>query len=791
MKISLNWLQDFIEITESDHEKIKDLVTERIAEVETLEKQGEHLENVIVGKITEIKDHPNADKLKLTTVSDGSESYKVVCGGSNLEEGMLVAYAKVGAVVKWHGTDIMKLEKIKLRGEESYGMVCTSAEVSIEELFPQKYDHEIVDFTALNFKEGTPLAEALNLNDSVLDVDNHAITNRGDLFSHSGFAREMVAIGVGKWKKKKEFKVPENNSPIPIDINIECKDVCSRYMGVYLTGIEIGESPEWIKQRLSACGIRPISNIVDITNYVMLETGMPTHAFDLDQITGKKWTMRKSKKGEKVVTLDEQQHELFEDVIIFDDNSEIFDLCGIMGGFNSGVNSKTNKVWLHSPVYHPTMIRKAMRGLGHISDAGIIYEKKVDDELAQVGLERCIELILEICPNAKVGSKIMDERNIKPETRVLNLRNSQVTRLMGVELPSKEIEKILNDLGFETKGNKEEYEVTVPSWRLADTNIEADLIEEIARVYGYNNIPSEMPKMDITPIPIPKKRVFEREMKEKLTSFGFNEIYTFAFQGPELEEKSGLIPDKEGTIEIENPISSDMSLMRTSLLPRMLETVESNLRYKNTFRLFEISKTYHRMGASEHVERDGMILATVNEEFRELEGVMEALGFTIIPSKEPMPIHHPGRSADLILRGKNIGHLAEVHPKILKNFDIKTRVVVAVISLEVIHEMNIDNRPSYKEINKYPSIKLDISISIPEKNLAIDYMKCIQNTDKKLITNIELIDEYSGDKMEKGKRALTYSITYQASDRTLTEEEVSAVHKQVLDKLTKNGAVIR
>ena len=799
MKISLNWLQDFIEITEPDHEKIKDLVTERIAEVETLEKQGDHLENIVVGKVVKLSKHPNADALQLTTVSDGNEEFQVVCGGSNLHEGMLVVFAKLGAVVRWHGTEVVKMEKAKIRGEESFGMICACDEVGLEEIFPKKTEKEIVDLTALNLKVGMPLAEALELNDSVLDVDNHAITNRGDLFSQKEFAREFVAIGLGKWKKEKEFKMPENNSPAPIEIKIENAEACSRYMGVYLTGIEIQESPDWMKQRLSACGIRPISNIVDITNYVMLELGMPTHAFDLDQIPGKKWVMRKSKKGEKVVTLDEQQHELFEDIIVFDDGHEIFDLCGIMGGFNSGVNSKTNKLWLHAPVYHPTMIRKAMRGLGHVSDAGIIYEKKVDDELAEVGLKRCLELILELCPNAKVASKVMDVRNIKPEVRKINLRNSQITRLIGLEIPKKTVEKILSDLGFEAKENKEGYEVTVPSWRLADTNLEADIIEDIARVYGYNNIPAKMPKMEITPIPINKKRMLNRKMRNDLVAFGFNEIKTFAFLGPELLEKTGIEVNKD-MIEVMNPISSDMSLMRTSLLPRTLETAADNLRYKNKFRLFELSRVYKKTalprseqdGEGEgHEELDQLIIIAIGEEFRDLQGIVEQLGFTIIPSQHNCPQHHPGRSADLILRGKCIGHLAEVHPQILKNFDIKTRVIAAMVDIEALHEMEVENRPKYKELPKYPAVKLDISIAIPERNLAIDYLKAIQNADKKLITNVELIDEYTGDKMEKGKRALTYSITYQANDRTLTEEEVTGIHKQVIKKLENGGAVIR
>lgn len=789
MKISLDWLSDYIDITEKNNEKIKEVITANSAEIETMECQGDHLENIVVGKIIELKQHPNADRLTLCTVSDGQEKYKVVCGGSNLKEGMLVAYAKVGAIVRWHGTEVMKLEKAKLRGEESFGMICAGEEIGLDEMFPAKHEHEIVDLSHLDLKIGAPLAKALGLDDVVLDVDNHAITNRADLFSQRGFAREFVANGLGKWKKQTEFKMPISGSPSPITIDIKDKDACSRYSAVYITGIEIQNSPDWMKKRLSACGIRPLNNIIDITNYIMLELGMPLHAFDVDKVKGKKWIMRKSKKGEKVVTLDEQEHELMNDVIVLDDGNEIFDLCGIMGGYTSGIGLKTSKILLHSPVYNPTLIRRAMRGLGCISDAAIVYEKGVDDELAKDGLEKAVQLILELCPDAKVASEITDIRNKKTEKRELDISFSQINRLIGADIEPKKIEKILDDLGFAYKKSNDGYSVLIPSWRLGDVRREADIIEEIARIYGYDNIPWTTPVADITPIPIDRKRILEKQIKNQLVSFGFNEIYTYAFLGPELLAKCDMKMDSE-TIEILNPISSDMSLMRQSLLPRLLETIADNLRYQDKFRLFEINPTYHKKG-DKHEERSALICATVNEDFRVLQGVIEQLELKTTPTQKKSPQHHPGREADLTIRGQIVGQLAELHPQILKNFDIKTRVTCAIIDLETIHSMKIERRPKYFELPKYPSVQLDISILIPKKNLADDYFKKIQATDKTLITKVDLVDEYTGDKISTDKRSLTYSITYQAVDRTLTEQEVSTIHQQVINKLKATGAEIR
>lgn len=800
MKISLEWLGDFIEITEKDHQRIKDVITERSAEIETMEAQGDHLDKVVVGKVIEIKKHPNADSLQICKVHDGQENIQVVCGGSNVKEGMLCAFAKIGAVVKWHGTEVVKMEKAKIRGEESFGMICAAEEIGLEDMFPKKTEKEIMDLSHLNLKVGQSLAKALGLDDVVIDIDNHAITNRSDLFSHRGFAREFVATGLAKWKKGVTCvwdgyvseKLPKSNSPVPVELTIQNKEVCSHYMAVYMTGIEIKESPEWMKKRLVACGVNPILNIVDITNYVMLELGMPLHAFDLDQVKGKKWAMRKAKKGEKVVTLDEQQHELNGEEIVLDDGHEIFDLCGIMGGLSSGIQASTKSVLLHSPVYHPTLIRQGMRGLGHISDAAIIYEKGVDPALAGDGLYRAMELILQLCPSAKVASEVIDVWNTPQEKRVIELSTERVNLLIGTDVKAKETEKILGDLGFETEKKKGGYKVMVPTWRHNDVKCEADIIEEIARIYGFNNIPYKTPVKAIHPVSPNKDRRYCRALKEMLTAQGFDEIYTFAFTGPELLGKSG-ITETEEMIEVANPISADMSLMRTSLLPRMLETIAGNLRYKNSFKLFEQSKVYFRKSKTDWEEKQALIMAAVNEDFRVLQGAVESLGIQAFPSEsaDKNSSHHPGRVAQLIVRGKIVGYLYELHPMIRKNFDIKLRVTIAEINVQAILDMNIDTRKKFSELPKFPSIQLDVSLLIPKRNPAGDYLKTIEKTDQKLITGVELIDEYTGDKIPADKRSLTYSITYQAPNRTLTDAEVEAVHKQVLEQLEKNGAEIR
>jgi phenylalanyl-tRNA synthetase beta chain len=790
MKISLDWLSDFIDITENDHQKIKDIITERSAEIETMESQGDDLDLVVVGKVLEVGKHPNADSLQLCKVNDGQETVQVVCGGSNVKEGMLCAFAKLGAVVRWHGSEVVKMEKAKIRGEESFGMICASDEIGLADMFPKQSEKEIVDLSHLNLKVGQPLAKALGLDDVVIDVDNHAITNRSDLFSQRGFAREFVACGLAKWKKQKEYSLPEGGSEAPVELTIQDKDACSHYVGVYLTDVEVKDSPEWVKKRLSACGVNPISNMVDITNFVMLEMGMPLHAFDLDRTKSRKWTMRKSKKGEKLVTLDETEYELPEDAIVLDDGHSLIDLCGIQGGLTSGIYADTNKVWLIAPVYNPTLIRRGMRSIGHITDASIIYEKGVDPALAYDGLARALELVKELCPTAKIASKVMDIWNIKQEKRELDLRASRIEKLVGVEIPTKEVEKILADLGFTAKSAKDGWKVEIPTFRMNDVKMEADLIEEVARVYGYNNVPYKTPVKELTPVVPSAISRLSKAIKNELTGFGFNEICTFSFLGPELLQKCGMEVADE-MIELANPLSGDLSLMRTTLLPWTMQTIADNLRYQGTVKLFELSKVYHRKSNTEYNEEPHLIMATAGEDFRVLQGVVEHFGYTLMPSKDKAVNHHPGRCADIVIRGKAVGQVYEIHPQILKNFDIKPRVTVAEINLQMILDMNIDTRVKYQELPKYPSVQLDISLVVPKKDLAGDYEKTIAKTDQKLIKTVELIDEYTGDKISADQRGLTYSITYQAADKTLTDQEVEAVHKQVLERLKKNGAEIR
>ncbi len=789
MKISLNWLQDFITLKEKDPEVIKARLTAAVAEVETMETQGAHLKEVVVAEITEVSPHPNADMLRLVNVNDGAGTVKIVCGGSNLAPGMKVALAKIGAVVQWHGGETMQIKPTRIRGEESFGMICAAEEIGLGEMFAKKAEKEIVDLSHIKAAPGTPLAEALGLNDTVIHVDNHAITHRADLFSEIGFAREFVAASLAVWKKRKDApSLPKHRSPAPVSLKITNADLCPRYVGVYITGLSATPSPSWMQQRLEACGVRPLNVMVDVTNYVMLELGMPLHAFDLERVEGRAWTLRQSKAGEKVVTLDEKEHELPAGMIVLDDGKSIFDLCGIMGGVTSGITEKTTKVWLHAPVYNATLIRRAMRTLNHVSDAGIIYEKGVDPALAEKGLARAVELLLELCPGAKVASETVEMGKGPAKARSITLKQANLENLIGLKITSSEIKKTLQVLGFECKKAKNGLGVGVPGWR-GDVEGEADLIEEIARLHGYDKIPEIAPEVTMeSPVELPRRKL-ERWLKERCAERGYDEILTFAFTGPALIQKTGQAPGHE-TIALQNPISEEMSLLRESLLPRTLETIEQNLRYQQNCNLFELSRVY-RKEDDEAKEKSMLLIAATGDAFRRVQGDIESLDLTSQPLQKASPAMHPGRRATLIKNNVEVGTLYEVHPSVLKAFDLKTRVTVAELDVTKCLEAGLLGTPKYQELPRFPGIRMDVSLLIPKKDLASSYRETIQKSGTPCLSDVAIIDEYAGTELGHEKRSITLSLTYQSPEKTLTDDEVKPLHQKVLSLLTSSGASIR
>lgn len=795
MKISLDWLGDYIEWIETDSQKIADAISVCTAEVDEVEVQGAMLEHCCVGQITAINDHPNADKLKCCKVDSDRGTVDIVCGGSNIREGQKVALAHVGAEVMWHGTDQMVLEEVKLRGEVSQGMICTAEEVGLVEKFPEAVGKVVVELPD-DAEVGTPLKEYLGLTDTILHIDNHAITHRADLFSHVGFARECVAIGLAKWKPfdsfahgklaqdKQEpvFDAPEFTSDdIPFGFNVKDAKFMPRYCACVIEIDNLGETPDWMVRRLEATGWRSLNLPIDITNYVMMEVGVPLHGFDADDIKGTV-NMRPAQKGEKIVTLDKAERALNEGALILDDDEGIFDLLGIMGGLRGSTQDKTRRIYLHSCSLDPVSIRRAMIEMGHRTDAGTTYEKGVAAYTTQQGFYRAAQLMLELIPGAKIISK-MDNYGENGSPESINLSPARVNSMLGTELEASKMQTILEDLGFSVEASGDDLSVTPPLWRLKDVTGDHDLIEEVGRVYGFNNIDDHLPEMNIAPPPR-DHRVYA--LRDALVAQGALELLPLSFVGPELLEAAGFDPAQAE--EVANPIGEELSLMQPSVLPRLLEHAGEFHRQSDehlvTFHIGEVfqaeGKEHKEFGLLVTAQHEGNIK---QDPFLVAKALLtDALGqvgysFAVEEQADAPSMAHPGRCAKLLIGDVCIGQLYEVHPSVREHFDLPARASTVLINLDALLEIPASTVIA-GTVAHYPAVTYDFTVTIDHQQNVQQLLAKAQETTE-LLESIEIADLYSGKGVDAGKFNLTLRCTYRAADRTLTEEEVKSEHEKV------------
>jgi len=773
MNISLDWLQDFINIPKNiTPEKLGEILTLHTVEVEGILKSGDNLENIIVGKIIKLKEHPNADKLRLAVVSDGQKEYQVVCGGINLYEGMLVALAKVGAKVKWHGEgELVELEPVKIRGEESAGMICAASEIGLENLFPADDDREVVDLKG-GYQVGDDLSKTLKSDDVVYDIDNKSMTHRPDLWGHYGIARELATLMDTDLKQINTDKVKAGGH----EINVKVEDVklCPRYMAVAIEGIEIKPSTELIQKRLTTCGMRPINNIIDITNYVMLELGQPTHAFDAKKL-GDKIGVRLAKAGEKLITLDEQERKLDDEMLLITDGKQPIAIAGIMGGGNSEIDKNTSSIILESANFNPVSVRQTSQKLGLRTDASQRYEKSLDPNLCELAVNRIIDLIKESCPQAEVNG-LIDENNFKLEQGPIKLDIEWLQQKIGVKISKTEVTKILNNLGFKTSGDKI-LNVEIPSWRATkDISIPEDLVEEIARVYGYKKIAEVMPKIDMETPKINIELNFVNRIKDILATAGMSETYNYPFVNETQLEKLKINYTEH--IKIANPLTSDCTLLRQSLIPNLLQNVIANQRNYNEVKIFEIgtiflnengelSKTgLNKEKLPAQPKKLGMIYAS-NEKnnYYKLKGIIEYL-FNELRINIPFEI-------------------TEFNKGTAGNIGIKTNLVFCELNIDELLTTNQESGiKKYQPKNKFPSLERDMAFVVDEKVLYNDIREEILTVNK-LIKAVDLFDLYRGDKLGTGKKSLAMHIIFEDSKKTLTGKEVDKVQKKVVKTLEK------
>ncbi|MBU0670833.1 MAG: phenylalanine--tRNA ligase subunit beta [Patescibacteria group bacterium] len=808
MKLSYNWLKDYIDIKDSP-EKVGELLTLHTAEVEGVEKMGEHLNLVVVGLVKKIKTHPDADKLLLAVIDDGEVEKQIVCGDLELSEGQYIAFAKTGAKVKWHGEDKWTvLEKAKIRGEISEGMACTGAEIG----FSDEMEENVIDlvkdynFEGGDLKLGVSLNKLMKIEDAVFDIDNKALTHRGDLFCHVGFARELGAIYKKKINYPKQEKLTAGKG-VKLNIDVKDKKLCPRYMGVVLENIEVKDSPDWMQARLTAAGMRPINNIVDITNFVMLEYGQPLHAFDLDKLAGPEIIVRTAEKGEKIKTLDGTERKLSEEMLMITDKEKAVAIAGVMGGEDSEVEKKTSKILLESANFNKVSIRKTSAKLGLRTEAVLRFEKGLSTALPQEGLKRCVQLLKEHA-NAKVVSNIGDSLDKQKDNPVIELNIEHINKLIGIEINEKEITDILKSLDFNVKKSGNAIKVKAPIIR-TDVQIPEDVIEEVARIFGYGNIKPKPIQCDLNPPKYDSKIRYSRKVQNVLIDLGFTQVMNYSFYGD--KELRNLKFSDEDHIKLANPLSEDQKYLRATLLPGLLNNVESNLYIEDNPKLFELGHIYYP--GNEMIMIGGVIVGESEKVFYEAKGLVEMMLNKLNIKHEIKPITDREekyakfwkvfmKQADtqIIADNKVLGTLSLMNPEILMNFNIsgaggqaegneKSVVYFNFWIDELIKLANDDIK--YRPLPKYPEVDIDLSIIVDRVVEWKDIQNAIQKTNK-LLSSIELFDVYSGKSIVQNKKSFAMHLKFRAEDRTLEMEEVEKFREEIMNQLNKKfNAIIR
>ncbi|HSR89273.1 MAG TPA: phenylalanine--tRNA ligase subunit beta [Candidatus Udaeobacter sp.] len=837
MLISYNWLKKYVNLPDSiSAAEVAEKLKASTVEVEGIEVQGKNLENIVVGKIITCEKHPNADKLKLCKADVGNEQLQIICGGSNVKDGMLVALAKVGAKVKWHGEgELIELKPTAIRGIESAGMICASTEIGLGGMFPLRDEKEILDLSFIVGKAkqphglgstnkgfvaphlashkdkfvGRPLAEALGLDDSILEIDNKSLSNRPDLWGHYGIAREVAVLFN---KKLKEFKTGKIKPSKEINLKVEVEDtkLCPRYMAVAVSGVSVEPSPQWLQKALLAVGQRSINNIVDITNYIMLDMGQPMHAFDASKITNSTIVVRKAKDGEEFVTLDGLKRNLDSSMLMIGDKDKNLAIAGIKGGLDSGITDGTKTIIFESANFEAASIRKTSAKLGLRTDSSARFEKSLDPNLAALALERAVELIVECCPQAKVVSKVVDEAKFNLQQGPLAISLDFFHKKIGVKLAKKEIIKILEHLGFEIKTSGDEFKVKIPTWRATkDISIPEDLVEEVVRIYGYEKIAPQLPEFFIDPPEENKLRQLERQCKNILVnSLAYTEVYNYSFVSGAQIAKMTDNPDRY--LQLDNPLSKEKPYLRRCLLLNLLENLENNQAGRDRLNLFEIGKVFRGENPGLRVEsnKDSLLpgqdtwLTAVclekknNAPFWQAREVVDILAKTVLPGLEVSKSdaggigRHPTRSVSLAVGEKIVGSVYELHPQVIENFGLDGRVAVVKINLSMVVDLPAAGE-KYSALVEFPIVERDLAISV-KKNINHGDIMAALSAVNPLLQSVELFDVYEGKGVGDNYKSMAYHFVYQNRERTLVTEEVDKVHNEIIKILReKFGAEVR
>lgn len=766
MFISLNWLKKYTDIPKNiNPDKVGELLTLHTAEVEETKNPADFFKGIIVGKVLDVKKHPDADRLVVAQVTDGKEKIQVVCGGVNVKKDMLVALAKVGSKVFWHGeNELVTMKEAEIRGQKSFGMICSPQEIIMERHF-ECGDKEILDLTQYNLPVGQTLGQALGLSDTVYEIENKTITHRADLWSHYGFARELAALTNTKFKeyspKKTAIKARGK-----VSVVVKDKKACPRYMAVKIDNIKVGPSPLWLKKALFVAGTRSINNIVDLTNFIMYDLGQPLHAFDAKKIAGQTIIIKKAKDKEKITTLDDETLSLSKDDLLICDKQKPVALAGVMGGNNSEIDNQTTSIILESANFDAQTVRKTSLRYNLRTEASMRYEKGQDPNLCQIGMFKFIELLKQLCPEIEISTQITDIKNFSNKKKVVKLDTDYVSKKIGLNFSKKDITKLLEPLGFEVSGKEPKLNIAVPSWRaIDDIGIADDLIEEIARLYGFNNIKPMLPKMQIKkPQPLKELEV-ERKIKNYLyLGCGLNEVLNYSFIGQDQ------VKDPKNYLALKNPINKEESLLRQSLIPGLKKNVADNLRFFEEFGLFEIGWVYFKKTGDMPADKNGQGKIPLQE--KRVAGVLV------------------GNNPKLFLRTKGIVSglfeylgITEKNDlvKFISNQEEGKPAIFFQINLTKLLQQEAKQK-TFVAPSKFPSVERDLAFVL-DKNIGYQEVVSVINKYLKndLNTEFNLFDVYTGKNLEKGKKSMAFHFKLRCDDRTLTAKEAD----QAIAEITK------
>ncbi|WP_027717716.1 phenylalanine--tRNA ligase subunit beta [Desulfovirgula thermocuniculi] len=790
MRVSLKWLRDYVDVPLEAEELAERLTMAGVA-VGAVYRPGREVAGVVTGRIERVEPHPNADKLVVCRVNTGDgELRQIVTGAPNVREGQVVPVALEGA--RLAGGAVIK--RARFRGVESCGMLCSGQELGLDpKTMPPDQAHGIMVLPP-DTPLGADVRPLLGLDDAILELD--LTPNRGDCLSVIGVAREVAAL-LGLPLRLPETEVaaaPGSSLEGRVRVDILDPGLCRRYVALLFTGIKVGPSPLWLQERLRAAGMRPISNVVDITNYVMLEMGQPLHAFDYRALKDGHIIVRRAQPGETVVTLDGVERRLDPEMLVIADPGGPVAIAGIMGGLHTEVTEKTAEVLLESAYFNPTSIRRTSRALGLRSEASLRFEKGIDLEGCLAAARRAAYLVARLGVGEVVAGAV-DNYPLPQERRVVVLRPERVAQVLGVDVPPQETRELLGRLGFEVReGEGRQMLVKVPSYRV-DVSREIDLVEEVARAYGYQRIPATLPCGPTTKGFRTRRQELLRRVGGVLVGCGLSEVITYSFISPASFDRLRLPPESplRKALKLQNPLSYEQSVMRTTLLPGLLEVLVRNFNRRVTSgAIFELGRVFYPKDG-EVLPEERLLLAAaamgqaasgwnrqpVQLDFYFLKGVLEVLAERLgLPAldyerERQNPAFHPGRAARVVAEGRELGVLGEIHPDVLEDYGLGARACAFELDLEAVLEM-ATREPRYQPLPRYPGVRRDIALVVPREVSCGEILRVIREAGGENLRQVQLFDVYEGRQIKKGYRSMAFSLFFQAVDRTLTDEEVAA-----------------